>query len=295
MERQFTARFDLTSIIPISENQWSIVGYIIDNTGNFFASSSSIGNIIYMDGSMLGLQVLRYKVINVDYEQTSGTELYADIEWDMGSDYPMEPFPGLVGIIGETTDKIKLSILPSIMINLLDENFINSIKNYENLIIVDNLAKIDSPEFVGKPLVPTPDKESNDQQIANTEWVSTKIEVMGNTKIYTALENIESFKVLYIDDFGNVGLADGNNVNHADAIIGISLESKQTGEQILVKLNGLIKNESWSFEKTGQIVFVGSNGDLSLKADSVEGFIQQIGITTNIDSITLDIEEAVLL
>lgn len=295
MQIQFSAKLDIMFANPTDYNQWEIMAYVVDNTGNFFAGNASIGDIVYLDGSMLGLQVLRYRIKSIDYERLDGTELYATLEWDMGSEEPIEPYVGLIGLIGQATDKLKICAIPSITINMLDESFVNSIKNYENLLIVDNLAPTDSPEFTGKPLAPTADINSNDLQIANTEWVNDKIENIDNVRSYIAKEDIGPFKILYIDENQNVGLANCNNIEHADRIIGVSLQTKLAGEPIDIVLKGEIQCNEWNFSEIGDLIFVGIDGEITLNPSEITGFIQQIGIIADNNTIVLDIEEAVLL
>lgn len=293
MEKQFSARFDIVSYESISSNIGKVIGNVFDNTGNFFATSVNVGDIIYVDGSMLGLQVLRYKVKSIN--STKGTELCAIIIWDMGSDDPIELFSGLTGIIGKSTKNLKIAALPSISINMLDESFINSIKNYESTTILDSLIKSESPEFTGKPLVPTANLDSNDNQIANTEWVNNKVDSIDNVENYIALEDILKFKLVCISDNNTVELADSNNVNHSDKIIGISLEQKLQGEQIAIMLKGELHNNEWSFVNSGQLLFAGQNGDMITNPSNNTGFIQQVGITSNTNSMMIDIEEAIIL
>lgn len=295
MSRQFSASFNVTYELNTSPTEWDITGKVIDNTGNYFATDVMVGDIIYLDGSMFGLGALRYIIKTIDLTNTIGIELHATISWDMGEDSPMEPYADISGIIGAATDNLKIATLPSTTISMLNESFINAIKNFENKYIIDKLAPIDSPHFTGEATVETVNIDSNDNDIANTEWVNKRIANIEETEEYIALENITAYDILYVDGNGGVGLADANIRDNSDRIIGIALETKSQNDTIKVALAGKIQNLNWNFTTTGQLIFVGLNGNFTLQPDTVSGFVQQIGIVADKHTISLDIEEAILL
>lgn len=61
----------------------------------------------------------------------------------------------------------------------------------------ENLASLESPIFIGDPQVPTPPLDDNDQSIANTEWVNSRLNLKTGVindeidQIQTKLESIE--------------------------------------------------------------------------------------------------------
>jgi hypothetical protein len=180
----------------------------------------------------------------------------------MGATDPIDPLIGYEAIIGAASGNLGLITLTSGEVNYIGTSFLNSIRNYENFQILDRAA-------------------------SNTNIIPTKV--------YTALENIDSYKILYIDDNDQVGIADSGNVNCADRIIGMSLEAKSAGEDIKVQLDQKIQNSNWSFAKTGETVFVGANGDFTLTPDPNAKFIQEVGIIVSNNSIELNMEDAVIL
>ena len=172
--KQFRARFDLYKINTIDSKSWDIYAFIIDNTANYYANDVCINDIIYIDSTILGSTVIRYKVTFIDQNNTIGTQLHANIIWDMEGT-PIEPLIGFDGVIGNSTDGIKIDVLPSSSINMLNDELIDNIRDYENEVIINSLAPINSPKFMGKPLVPIADLSADDLQIANTKWVNEKI------------------------------------------------------------------------------------------------------------------------
>lgn len=296
MNNLFSARFDLITVDAIDTLNWNIHGLAIDDFGIFFASDANVGDIIYIN-DFAGNQILRYTIKSIDrgVDKTSGADLYASIIWNGDVANPQDPIIGSIGIIGASSENLGLITLTDGPTNFVDESFLNSVKNYENFAIFDKASSLDSPVFRGTPLTPTPSIDSNDTEIANTKWVNEKIDNINGTEEYTALEDITAFSILYTDGNSSVGLADANTQSHADEIIGISLESKLKGDLIRVVLTGKVTNTDWTFAKTGQLVFVGLNGNFTFRPDSVTGFIQQIGIVVDKNTISLDLEEAILL
>lgn len=95
----FNARFDITDGSYVDESTYRIVGIVVDNTGTYYGFNVQEGDIIYADGSMLGVELLRYKVKAIN--EVNMAEVDLDVSWDMveGID-PQEPFGGIEAIIG---------------------------------------------------------------------------------------------------------------------------------------------------------------------------------------------------
>jgi len=289
--KAFSAKMNVVSSKSIENNQWIITADIVDNTGNFFARDVKVNDIIYMDGSAVGCDIFRYVVKEV-IKLISNVQVEIKIEWETKNEIPFEPITGLPIIIGEPTE-IGLITMPSMSLNSLDESFINAINNFENKYIISNFAPLKSPIFKGKPIVPTPDDNSKDGQVVNSEWVSEKFEKQYS--MFKCFENVPKFKIVYINEKNEIGVADVSNVKCSDKVIGISLKSGKTGESIPVKTSGEVINDEWSFKNTGDVAFVGYNGDILTDISKLKTFVQRIGTISNTNSVILDIEETILL
>jgi hypothetical protein len=256
----FNARLNINEYNNIDSTNWTIKAQVIDNNGTFFAASAGVGNVIYINDEMDNL-ILRYKVTAID-PKTAGATLYATVTWDMSSDSPVDPLVECEALIGAASGSLGLTTLTSGNTNFVSEPFLNSIRNYENFQILD-------------------------KAVSNITVIPTKE--------YVAAENIQAYKILYITDNNQVKIADCSNLDCADRIIGMSLETKATGETIKVQLDQKIENKNWSFAKTGDTVFVGTNGDYALVPDPKAKFIQEIGIIVSNNSIELNMEDATIL
>ena len=97
----FNGRFDIEDGGYHDETHYRLFGTVVDNSGTYFAADAQVGDIIYLDGSPIGVPLLRYKIAEVNYDETSGATLSVLVTWDMieGID-PQEPFGGMEGIIG---------------------------------------------------------------------------------------------------------------------------------------------------------------------------------------------------
>lgn len=291
----FNAKFDLSYAVqtnPELTNEWEIHGSIIDNSGTYFPTDSKVGDVIYID-SYEGIK--RYVVTEII---NASSEYVANVRWDMIDAEPFEPTSGYQGLIGSSTGKFKLTTLTSWTINDLAESFINNIKNYE-LQLIENGA-LNSPEFNGKPLTPTPDKGSNDKQIANTEWVNQKLEGLqiickGEVKEFTAGEVLDEFKFVYLGSDNKVRLANANNVQCADAIVGVTTVRAEAEQKVQVLMEGCATNEQWNFDNFPETLFVGLNGDTIKNPNPEYKFIQQVGLILDNKTINIEIEESILI
>lgn len=259
MSNLFNAKLIISSYDIINDNEWSIKSKIVDNTGNFVANNAQVGNIIYID-DFIGNMVLRYKITSINL--ASGSKLYANIIWDENDIIPIEPLIGTEAVIGSASNNLGLASLTSATNNNVSEAFITAIKNYENFEIIDKISK--PSEFI-------------------------------SFKTYIADEDIEAYKFVYITKGINVSKAGDKNINSADKIIGITLESAVAGEPIKVQINGKVTNSNWNFAETGKNIFISRNGGFKTYPDSSAKFVQQLGIIVSNDTIDLDFEEAVII
>lgn len=58
----FNARFDISDGGYVDESTYRIAGTVVDNTGTYYGFNVQVGDIIYADGSAMGVELLRYKV-----------------------------------------------------------------------------------------------------------------------------------------------------------------------------------------------------------------------------------------
>ena len=57
----FNARFDISDGGYVDESTYRIAGTVVDNTGTYYGFNVQEGDIIYVDGSMIGVELLRYE------------------------------------------------------------------------------------------------------------------------------------------------------------------------------------------------------------------------------------------
>ena len=260
MSNLFNAKIDILSYDIINDKEWSIKSRITDNTGNFVANNAQIGDIIYIDDSM-GNMVLRYKVTAITL--ASGSKFYADIIWDEENEIPIEPLIGFEALIGSASKNLGLASLTSSTNNNISEAFITKIKNYESFEIIDKISN------------------SND----NGESIKT----------YIANSDIEQYRFVYVTNGINISTAGDKNIDSADKIVGITLESVSTGEPVKVQIAGRVTNSNWNFDTIGQNIFISRGGKFKTTPDPTALYVQQLGMIVSSDTIDLDFEEAVII
>ena len=69
----FNGRFDVEDGGYHDETHYRIVGGFVDNSGTYFATDAKVGDIIYLDGSPIGVPLLRYKIAEVKYGRGNRT------------------------------------------------------------------------------------------------------------------------------------------------------------------------------------------------------------------------------
>lgn len=109
----------------------------------------------------------------------------------------------------------------------------------------------------------------------------------------TAASNIQTAKIIAITS-GGVVHADCTNIAHAGKIIGISLESAGSGEQVRIQQFGLYTSNQLSLSFLGAAM-VGTDGN---PVNSVPGgatFVQFVGSVLGTTQILIDIDNSVML
>jgi hypothetical protein len=126
----FNGRLELQSVITDEPTKWTISASFIDNTGFFYATDILLGDIVYNDGTSLGLGLLRYKVVYID-PLTDYSTLYAQIEWALPTTNDIyEPLCGYETIVGRQL--LGGVFLPTPAVQNLSDNFIAYARNIES-------------------------------------------------------------------------------------------------------------------------------------------------------------------
>lgn len=132
----FNGRFDVMDGSYHDETHYKIVGTIVDNSGTYFAADAQIGDIIYLDGSPLGVPLLRYKIAEINYDETSGANLSVLVTWDMGDEIdPQEPFGGLEGIIGSLHSNGLTANITPVAYNSVNEVLVANANSYQAMLL----------------------------------------------------------------------------------------------------------------------------------------------------------------
>lgn len=132
----FNGRFDVEDGGYHDETHYRLLGKVVDNSGTYFAYNAKVGDIIYLDGSPIGVPLLRYKIAEVNYDETSGATLSVLVTWDMVEGIePQEPFGGLEGIIGALhSNGITANITPQAY-NNANELLIANANSYQSMLL----------------------------------------------------------------------------------------------------------------------------------------------------------------
>lgn len=144
----FNGRFDIMDGGMYDETRYRLYGSVVDNTGTYFGADAQVGDIIYVDGSFIGVPLLRYKIAEINYDETVGAELSVLVTWDMieGND-PQEPFGGMEAIIGALHDNgLTANITPKDY-NSANELLIANANAYQSMLLGLNGGTDVTPEL----------------------------------------------------------------------------------------------------------------------------------------------------
>jgi hypothetical protein len=142
MSNVYNSRFDCESSIQMDTDVWNIEGKVLDATGMYFASDTLLNDIVYIDGSQLGIGPLRYKIISVSY--AVGASLRCSVKWDLAGETPTEPITFTYGCIGRP-DNNGVVPIPDAGQQMLDVAFTNSVRNMESILLSKKLNNISTP------------------------------------------------------------------------------------------------------------------------------------------------------
>ena len=143
----FNARFDITDGGYYVLFNYILVWDVIDNTFNYFSYNAQVGYIIYVDGSFLGFPLLRYKIIEINFDETIGAQLSVIVKWDMLNEEPQEPFVGMDAIIGAIHSNNLTANLTSFNTNNANEILINNAQAYQTMLLGNNSSDSELPDL----------------------------------------------------------------------------------------------------------------------------------------------------
>lgn len=145
MKNMLTAKFKLTSVTELGNNEFTFEGIIIDNTGKYFANDVLVNDIIYLNGTATGDGLLRYKISEIT--SFEGAVIFGKMKWDMEG-VLVCPYDGYEGIIGRYIDKTNTSYITGVFTNDCDESVVSSARSYEQYLISNQISDIDSGELL---------------------------------------------------------------------------------------------------------------------------------------------------
>lgn len=144
----FNGRFDVLDGGYHNETHYRLYGSLIDNSGTYFAADIQIGDIIYIDGSPIGVPLLRYKIAEINYDETSGAELSALVTWDMVEGIDLqEPFGGMEAIIGALHSNKLTANITAQAYNSANELLIANANAYQTMLLGMNNGEGESPDL----------------------------------------------------------------------------------------------------------------------------------------------------
>lgn len=132
----FDGKFDLIDAYYVDTNQYRIQGSYTDNTGIYSTYDAQVGDIVYLDGSFVGIPLLRYKITELHMEEYHDAIISATIEWDMVGDIePTEPFGGMEGIIGALHSNGLTANITTSSVNGVNEVLISRAQSYQSMLL----------------------------------------------------------------------------------------------------------------------------------------------------------------
>jgi len=110
----------------------------------------------------------------------------------------------------------------------------------------------------------------------------------------TAGEIIGSHKIVKLADDGLVYYASCDNINDIGRILGMSLNSANSGGMVRILTFGRISDTSFVFN-TNKSIFLGLNGQIVQDIPAEAVFIQRLGKVLKTDEILIDLDEPITL
>ena len=164
----FDGKFDLIDGYSIDTNEYKIQGNFVDNTGTYSSYDAQVGEIIYLDGSMIGVPLLRYKITELHFEEYYDAIISATVKWDMIEGIePAEPFGGMEGIIGAIHSNGLTANITNYNINGANETVISKATSYQTMLLGLNSGSGDGDS--------TPDLSEVNKRLNNLESTITSV------------------------------------------------------------------------------------------------------------------------
>lgn len=132
----FDGKLEITEAYQLEDNLYKIVGNYVDNTGTFSTYDLSVGDIIYIDGSMLGYTLLRYKVKTINKSEMQKAVISVDATWDMieGMEQ-VDPSGTVDGIIGALHSNGLTANITSVEYNGANEVLVARANSYQTMLL----------------------------------------------------------------------------------------------------------------------------------------------------------------
>ena len=112
--------------------------------------------------------------------------------------------------------------------------------------------------------------------------------------IYTVgFGGVKQFQVVYLAADGTVQVANAQNNFHAGKVVGITVTAAEESGKVVVRRNGSIENEKWSFSP-GERLFLGAGGELCTTLNTLL-FAQKIGIAESPTKMFIQIDPPIIL
>lgn len=132
----FDGKFDLVDGYTVDTNMYKIQGSYVDNTGTYSSYDVQVGDIIYVDGSFVGVPLLRYKITELHLEEFYDAVISATVKWDMVEGIePVEPFGGMEGIIGALHSNGLTANITAYAINGANEIVVSRAQSYQSMLL----------------------------------------------------------------------------------------------------------------------------------------------------------------
>lgn len=161
--RFFTGEFKVTDSGYYNGIDYKMKGQFHDETQVFFSGMVQVGDIIYADGSFLGLPLLRYKIVSIIKEESLGMTISVIVKWDVDGEQPVEPFGEMDAIIGALhPNNLTANLPPQTSMNRI---VLARAQSYQTYLLAKSNSNIEL-EAIKKDVSDIKDKMGNTQ----LEW-----------------------------------------------------------------------------------------------------------------------------
>ena len=173
----------------------------------------------------------------------------------------------------------------TVVVNVLFENIDVQVSE-EN---VDNTAVFSLPNNF-QVVITEPDPLNVIIERVSSTTVVEDSEVI----VLTANEDILVYDPIAINDNGGADIAKSDTLLHFNRYLGLATSEALTGQEVVVKVAGVITNGTWSWDLDKEI-YLNDDGTLTQDPDGTEAFSQQIANALTPTTIVLTRNEPVEL